>query len=216
MSRFSSQSSGTKDRGRRRSLAGMLLGVAALVVLPAAIAWACVPASSIGFDKPGYKYKAGDTVTVTGRGFRPDSPVVMKLQTPSGAQSTVGNATTKTDGSGGFSDSFGLGSDAAPGDYVVSVTVGTGGARETLTVEPASGGNLPPIITPPNNNNNTTPPPTPPTEGQTGPSDSSAKRARAIRACNKKFRNKRARGSAKRKVAKRRAACIRRAKKRYA
>jgi len=103
-----------KDRGRRRSLIGMLLGAAALVVLPAAIAWACVPASSIGFDKPGYKYKAGETVTVTGRGFSSNAPVAMKLQAPGATTgTTVGNATTKTDGTGGFSDSFALASDAA-------------------------------------------------------------------------------------------------------
>ena len=209
MSRFSSQSNGMRDRGRRGSLAGMLLGAAALVVLPAAIAWACVPASSIGFDKPGYKYKAGDTVTVTGRGFSGNSPVAMKLQAPSGAESTVGNATTKTDSSGSFSDSFALASDAAAGDYVVAVTVGTGGARETLTVEaPAS---LPPPFNPPVQ----TTPVTPTDPGAGGnQQNTKAARAKAIARCNKKFRRK-ARGAKKQKLSKKRAACIRRAKKRF-
>lgn len=211
MSRFSSQFSERKDRGRRRSLAGMLLGAAALVVLPAAIAWACVPASSIGFDKPGYKYKAGDTVTVTGRGFRPDSPVVMKLQAPSGTQSTVGSAGKTSDPGGGFTDSFALASDATPGDYVVSVTVGTGGARETLTVEPPPS-TLPPFVAPPS-----TPVPAPVTGTDPGAGDkvdTAAARRKAIRACTKKFRRK-GRSSANRRLAKKKAACIRRAKQRF-
>ena len=190
----------------------MLLAAAALVILPAAIAWACVPASSIGFDKPGYKYKAGDTVTVTGRGFSSNSPVVMKLQAPSGTQSTVGNATTKTDGTGGFTDSFALASDAQPGDYVVSVQVGTGGARETLTVEPPPS-NLPPPFTPPAPSSPAPPPATDPGAGN-NPQSTRAARAKAIARCNKKFRRK-ARGAKKQKLSKQRAACIRRAKKRF-
>jgi len=190
----------------------MLLGAAALVVLPAAIAWACVPASSIGFDKPGYKYKAGETVTVTGRGFSSNAPVAMKLQAPGATTgTTVGNATTKTDGTGGFSDSFALASDAAPGDYVVSVTVGTGGARETLTVEPPAGPGpvVPPIVTPT---------PTPPVITPSTPpntSNTAALRRKGIAKCNRKFRTRKAKGAAKKKTARRRAACIRRVRKLY-
>ncbi len=187
MSRFSPHFSGTRGKGRQRSLVGMALAASALVVLPAAIALACVPASSVGFDKAGYKYNAGESVTVTGRGFRPDTTVTMKLQAPSGTVSTVGTTGKTTDGTGGFSDSFALASDAANGDYVVSVTVGTGGARETFTVEPkATDAPAPnPFVAPP--------PPAPvtpteaPTAGNTGDENTAARRA-AVRKCQATFR----------------------------
>lgn len=224
MSRFSSQVSGKKGRGPQRSLVGIALGAAALVVLPAAIAFACVPASSIGFDKQGYKYNAGDTVNVTGRGFRANTPVVMRLQAPGSATaSTVGDPNKTTDSSGGFTDSFGLASDAGNGDYVVSVTVGTGGARETFTVEPKAVAEPTPtpITTPPSSTGpgTTTPPATPPTEApQDGNrSDARAARKKAIRNCKKKFRNRSVKTSrAKRRIAKKRSACIKRAKKKFA
>ena len=227
MSRFSSQVSGKKGRGPQRSLVGIALGAAALVVLPAAIAFACVPASSIGFDKQGYKYNAGDTVSVTGRGFRSDTPVVMRLQAPGSAtSSTVGDPNKKTDSSGGFTDSFGLASDAANGDYVVSVTVGTSGARETFTVEPRAAAPVTPtpVSSPPQapqeSPATTTPPATQqPTEApQSGNrSDATAARKKAIRSCKKKFRNRSVKTSAKkRRIAKKRSACIKRAKKKFA
>ncbi len=200
----------------------MLLGVAALVLLPAAIAFACVPASSIGFDKTGYKYNAGDTVTVTGRGFQKDTAVTLKLQEPSGTQSTVGTAGKNTDGTGNFSDSFPLASDARSGDYVVQVTVGTGGARETFTVEPK------PAAAQPSPNPAVIPQFVAPPSPQSNTGATRAARARAIRNCRAQFRSslRKARSSrawrssatretAMRKMAKRRSACIRRAKRRY-
>lgn len=217
MSRFSSGSSRAKRRGR--PFAGMLVGVVALVALPAAIAWACVPASSIGFDKSGYKYRAGDQVKVTGRGFRPDTPVAMKLRTPSGSESVVGSAGKSTDGTGAFEDTFTLASNAAVGDYVVSVTVGTGGARETFTVEPAAA--APPVINPNpfGGGGGSTTPTTPGAVTEDIATDRTAVRAarrKAIRRCNKKFRAKKASSAAKRKkMGRKRAACVRKAKKRF-
>ena len=225
MSRFSSQVSGKKGRGPQRSLVGIALGAAALVVLPAAIAFACVPASSIGFDKQGYKYNAGDSVTVTGRGFRADTPVVMRLQAPGSAtSSTVGDPNKKTDSSGGFTDSFGLASDVANGDYVVSVTVGTSGARETFTVEPRAAAPVTPtpVSSPPQESTEpgTVPPPeASPTESpESGNTeDATAARKKAVRNCKKKFSNKKARTSgAKRRIAKKRSRCIKRAQKQFA
>ncbi len=186
MNRFSSQFSGTRGKRRQRSLVGMALAASALVVLPAAIALACVPASSIGFDKQGYKYNAGESVTVQGRGFRADTPVTMRLQAPSGSQSTVGTTNKTTDSTGGFSDSFALASDAENGSYVVSVTVGTGGARETFTVEPKAV-DAPP---PPPPNPFVAPPVTPteaPPAGNTG-ADNTAARRTAVRRCQTTFR----------------------------
>ncbi len=237
MSRFSPQFSGRRGKGRQRSLVGLALAASALVVLPAAIALACVPASSIGFDKQGYKYNAGDTVTVTGRGFRPDTPVTMRLQDPSGTQSTVGTTGKTTDGSGGFTDSFGLASDAQSGDYVVAVTVGTGGARETFTVVPPQ--STDPGSPPPPPNPFVAPTPVTPTEappaGNTG-DENTAKRRAAVRRCQETFRTalrKRMRAlrrsdtprSAAKRTAKRQAArralvrqrnaCIRAAQKRF-
>ena len=233
MSRTNPQYSGRKGKGLQRSIVGLALAASALVVLPAAIALACVPSSSIGFDKQGYKYNAGDTVTVTGRGFRADTPVTMRLQAPSGTQSTVGTTGKTTDSSGGFSDSLGLASDAANGDYVVSVTVGTSGARETFSVEPKASGS-------PASNPFASPSPSPlatvtPTErpaaGNTG-AETRAKRRAAVRTCQTRFRtsmrrlrkSKTPRAAAKRKTAKRktakrlvrkRNACVRAAKKRF-
>jgi len=225
VSRFSSQVSGKKGRGHQRSLVGIALGAAALVVLPAAIAFACVPSSSIGFDKQGYKYNAGDTVSVTGRGFRSDTPVVMRLQAPGSAtSSTVGDPNKKTDSSGGFTDSFALAPDAANGDYVVSVTVGTSGARETFTVEPKAAAPVTPTpvsAPPPSQGTGDTTPPlesAPTEEPQDGDrSDARAARKKAVRNCRKKFSNRKARTSgAKRKMAKKRSRCIKRAQKKFA
>ncbi len=223
MSRFSSQVSGKKGRGRQRSLVGIALGAAALVVLPAAIAFACVPSSSIGFDKQGYKYNAGDSVTVTGRGFSSSAPVVITLQSPSGAQSTVGTTGKTTDSTGGFTDSFALASDTPNGDYVVSVKVGNGGARETFTVEPKAAAPVTPtpMTTPPPSTGpgTTTPPATTPTESpESGNTDdATAARKKAIKNCKKKFSNKKARTSgAKKKMAKKRRACIRKAERKFA
>lgn len=215
MSRFSSFS-GTKGRDRQRPLLAMLLGVAALVVLPAAVAFACLPKAAIDFDKQDYRYNAGDTVTVKGFQLSPKSAVVMNLQAPSGQVSTVGTEGTTTDDTGAFTDSFGLASDAATGDYVVSAKAGTRSASQTFTVEP------PASSPPPINPFAPTPTPTPspvevaPTEAPQTGNNTRALRAKAVRNCKKKFSSNRARTSAaKRSMAKKRAACVRKARKRY-
>ena len=224
MSKSSSLSSGRKGSGRQRSLVSVFLAVAMLAVLPAAIAWACVPSSSIGFDKAGYKYKAGETVTVTGRGFPQGQPVVMRLQAPSGEVSTVGTTGKTSDGTGAFTDSFALASGSAVGDYVVSVTVGTRGARETLTVfEEAAPQQVAPNPFAPDSAQAPAPatpraetnPTEKPNAGNTG-TRTAAKRKKAIRNCKQRFRSKKAQSSAKRKkMAKRRGACVRKAKQRF-
>lgn len=137
----------TRGRGRRRSLVVVLLGAAALVVLPAAVAFACLPKAAIGFDKPGYEYKAGDTVTVKGYQLTPRSPVVMTLQAPSGELRTVGSEGTTTDDTGAFTDSFALPSNAATGDYVVNAKAGVRSASQSFSVAVApapSGAPAPP------------------------------------------------------------------------
>lgn len=126
---------------RRRSL--FALGAASAIVVPAAIAVACVPQASIGFNSNSYRYSPGDTVGVTGRGFVQNSQVTLTLSPPG---RVVGNGVT-TDSQGNFSDSFGLPADTPHGTYVVEARTsgspsggGMGGpatvARESFTVGP--------------------------------------------------------------------------------
>jgi len=109
---------------RRRFAAGSLLGAAVVFVLPLALAWACVPGAAIGFDRAVYDYRAGETVTVLGRAFAPQTQVTLTLVPPSGSSTTVGNGVL-TDSFGNFRDSFTLPATAAPGAYVVVATVNT-------------------------------------------------------------------------------------------
>jgi len=153
----------TSRRGRRRLLVGAFLSTAGIGVLSAAVAWACVPATSMGFDRSPYEYKAGETVRVTAQGFFPNEPYSMTLTPPGGSEGAVGNGlpdgTGKADSSGLITDSFVLPANAALGDYVVKVsnsvknangTTSSRVARETLTVVrdpvPAGPG---PVVPPP-------------------------------------------------------------------
>ena len=115
--------SGRRLRRRRVAAAG-LASMAVLVVLPLAVAWACVPGAAIGFDRPGYQYRAGETVTVIGRAFARHTQVTLELTSPSGATTPIGNG-VMTDGSGNFDDSFALPASAAPGAYLVLAKANT-------------------------------------------------------------------------------------------
>jgi hypothetical protein len=175
-----------------------------MVVLPAALVWACSPSASIGFDRAGYQYAAGESVTVSGRQFSPSSPVALTLQQPSGATGPVGNGVS-TDAAGSFEDSFTLASNSSPGVYVVSARVGTYMARDTLTV-------VPPGTTPGGGGGGAG------GGAGTGPGTAVLKNkkalATALARCKKRYRSRKAgTASKRRKLAKKYKACVKRAKK---
>ncbi len=129
----------------------------ALVVLPLAVAWACVPAAAISFDRSVWEYRASDQVTVLGNSFAPSTPVVLTIDPPSGPRETVGNGVS-TDSSGNFRDSFTLPASAAPGTYVLVATANTTAvdghgrtyvARASFTVVPPPGTEPPAVQTGP-------------------------------------------------------------------
>lgn len=157
--RTASASVVSRTATRRTLLTGGLLGALALV-LPLALAWACVPGATIGFDRAVYEYRAGDTVTVLGRAFAPATQVTLTLAAPSGASTTVGSGVL-TDSAGTFRDSFALPASAAPGAYVVVASINTTDvdghgrayeARESFTVPPpvdtAAAPAQPPVLAP--------------------------------------------------------------------
>jgi uncharacterized protein YfaS (alpha-2-macroglobulin family) len=202
----------TLQRSRRRSLAGLLMGTACMVLLPAALVWACAPSiASLAFDRTAYR--AGDTVAVKGGGFKPSNPVELTLQPPSGAAQSVAPAGLSTNGEGYFEASFALSAAAEPGDYVLQAKTdpsgqGHGGqttptvARDTFKVMGEGGSS----------------------SSQQSPSSNVAAAAplakvalsQAIAKCKKKHRaRKTMAASKKRKLAKRRAACIKKARKKY-
>jgi len=217
---FSYERNGRNRRIKRRSLAGLLLGAASLVLLPAAIAWACAPSTAqLAFDRDPPSYGAGNSVGVIGSGFARSNPVELTLQAPSGAAQPVA-AGTVTDGSGYFEASFALPSNAAPGDYALQAKTtpsgeGHGGQTQPTTatdtfkvMAPAPQGSvMPPFMTP------QAQPPSNPAGSQ--PSARVALR-RAIARCKRKHKARRSATARRKKtVAKRRAACVRRARKRY-
>ena len=115
--------SGRRLRRRRVAAAG-LASMAVLVVLPLAVAWACVPGAAIGFDRPGYQYRAGETVTVIGRAFLRNTEVALELTSASGATTPIGNG-VMTDGSGNFEEPFALPASAPLVAYLVVAKVNT-------------------------------------------------------------------------------------------
>ncbi len=133
---------------RRRVLVSASLAAGLVGALSAAVAFACVPATSMGFDSASYQYKAGARVGVSATGFHANAEYKMTLTPPSGGETPVGSGAdgnpVKTDASGGISDSFVLPATAAVGDYIVRVqTTGirngapqTLVARETFAVVP--------------------------------------------------------------------------------
>ena len=81
--------------GQRQVLIGLL--IAALLLVPAAIAWACGPNRQMQLDLT--TYGPGDTVTVTGANFYPNMELRFRLDPGS-------EFSTKTDQNGSFSLSF--------------------------------------------------------------------------------------------------------------
>ena len=126
---------------RRRKLSiGLLL--AAFVVVPAAIAWACNPQAHVSLDRT--SYAPGQTITVYGSYF------------PNNATITVtgpGSSQQVTAAGGGFVTSFTAPSDA--GSYVISASRPTGGfASASYSVvapaaAPAPRAEAPPASAPP-------------------------------------------------------------------
>jgi len=108
----------------RRAAIGGLVAAASVLALPLALAWACVPGATIGFDRAVYDYRAGETVTVLGKAFAPNTRVTLLLQSPAGSETPVGHDVT-TDSIGNFRDFFALEPTAGPGAYVTVATVNT-------------------------------------------------------------------------------------------
>lgn len=196
-------------RVRRRSLAGALLGVAGMVVLPVALAWACAPQSAnLAFDRS--SYKAGDAVGVIGGGFMPNTPVQLTLQPPSGAAQALPSPAS-TNAQGYFEASFTLPFNASSGDYVLQATTGNTTARDTFKVV-AEGAILPPPLTPP------PPPAGPPAPAAPGdpPVNRKAALRRGLADCKKRHgARKGMRAAKKRKLARKRAACVKAVKRKY-
>lgn len=132
---------------RRRTLVSAFVAAGAVGALSAAVAFACVPATSMGFDSPNYQYKAGARVGVSATGFHANAEYKMTLTPPSGGETPVGagadGGPVKADAAGRISDSFVLPGNAAVGDYIVKVqttaTLSNGNAqtlvaRETFAV----------------------------------------------------------------------------------
>ncbi len=197
---------------RRRGVAGALLGLACMVVLPAALAWACSPsgfggASSLTSDRSAYK--AGDAVGVRGDNFRPSSPVRLTLQPPSGPAQTL-SAPANTNAQGSFQASFTLPSDSSSGDYVLQATTVDITARSTFFVS-AEDATLPAPLTP------QPPAPTPAAPGQDQSGNRKAALKRGVAKCKQRHRARKGMARPKRrKLARKRAACIRSVKKKYA
>jgi len=98
--------------------------MAATLIVPA-IAWACAPSTGqIAFNQS--SYNSGAEVTVIGSGFARNAPVVLKMQSPSGASQTVAPSTT-TNNTGYFEASFALPSDAAAGTYALQAVTNPSG-----------------------------------------------------------------------------------------
>ncbi|MDP9389437.1 MAG: hypothetical protein M3Q48_16360 [Actinomycetota bacterium] len=109
-------------RERRRPWgAGLVLVVGALVI-PVALAWACIPVANLKVSP--VQVQPGQEVTVTGGPFgsssfpKPHSPVVLHLNAVDGPVL----ATIEPDGSGALSGSFVVPADTKPGNYVVVAT----------------------------------------------------------------------------------------------
>lgn len=90
--------------------------VAIMVVVPAAIAWACNPQANISVNQG--SYSPGQTMTVYGSYFPGNASITVT--------SPTGSKTVTTSSGGAFSTTFAVPS--RPGSYVVSATRPTGGS----------------------------------------------------------------------------------------
>lgn len=150
-------------RSRPRTLFAALLGTCTVGGLSAAIAFACVPATSMGFDRSPYNYQPGETVKVSAQGFHPGTAYTLTLTSPSNDETPVGvkaSSGALTGPAGEISDEFTISPNAAIGDYIVKaqtkVTNSSGQtssrvARETLSVvsAPTPPPGPPPLVAPP-------------------------------------------------------------------
>lgn len=113
-------------------MADALLGAVAVVALPAALALACVPQASIGFDRADYQYRAGEPVGIRGHLFHPSARVGLTVQPPVGIVTPLNDVIT--DASGSFETAFTPPPGTAPGGYLVKAqTTATDGAGMTGT-----------------------------------------------------------------------------------
>ena len=101
------------SRSRRGVGAGLL--VAVMVMVPAAIAWACNPQAHLSLDRT--SYSPGQSITVYGSYFPGNADITVSGPT--------GSRSVKTSGGGAFSTTFTAPSRA--GSYVISATRPTGG-----------------------------------------------------------------------------------------
>ena len=172
---------------RRRSL--FALGGVSAIVVSAAVAVACVPQASIGFNSNSYRYSPGETVVVTGRGFVQNTQVNLTLYPPAPAAGRVVGNGVSTDGAGNFTDSFGLASDTPHGTYVV----------EAKTAGSPSGGGM-------------SGPATVARESFTVGPPRELLLNQAISRCKKRYATKRLRGAARKRAVRKRQRCIRTAR----
>lgn len=117
--------------GRRRAL--FALAVTALLVVPAALSWACGPNRAVQLDR--FDYHPGDPVTVTGSNFEVGATVFVTVNGDQVAQGTAS-------GTGNLTVTFNA--PATPGTYTLATQgvdqngqalAGTGGTQ-SFTVSP--------------------------------------------------------------------------------
>ena len=104
------QARGTaQDRRRRLGLAAIAL--AAIALIPAALAFACNPQAYLTLDRSAYA--PGDSVRVSGSFFRENADITVSIDR------TGQSATVRTSGNGSLQATFALPSNAATGGYTV-------------------------------------------------------------------------------------------------
>ena len=103
-------------RVRQRPLVSTLVVASALLV-PGAVAWACVPSAAIGFDSPSYSYGPNDTVRVIGRQWNANTGITLTIAPLPGG--ITGPLRTQSDSVGFFETRFTM-SGAAQGTYNVT------------------------------------------------------------------------------------------------
>ena len=133
----SKQASKASIARRRRAL--LALTVTALLVVPAALSWACGPNRAIQLDR--FDYKPGDPITLTGANFEIGADVTVTVN-----GSPFGGG--KADGAGNLRITFNAPS--APGSYTVATfgtdangqaLAGTGGTQSfTVSAAPTTSG----------------------------------------------------------------------------